>query len=250
MNGNSPLALAYQSVLDRIRHACAAAGRHPDGVRLLAVSKTRTADEVAALAAQGQPAMGENYLQEALDKQALLTDTPLEWHFIGPIQSNKTRKIAEHFQWVHSVENLRIGRRLSDQRPDALGPLDICLQVNVSGEDSKSGCTPAEAQTLALELAALPRLRLRGLMCIPEPTDDETLQRQRFALLRSLHGQIRQALDATAEAGGDTSARLAAFDTLSMGMSDDLEAAIAEGSTMVRVGTALFGARPKKVASV
>ncbi|MDO4232557.1 MAG: YggS family pyridoxal phosphate-dependent enzyme [Lautropia sp.] len=247
MNGNFTLASAHQSVRDRIRLACEAAGRSPTEVALLAVSKTRTADEVAALAACGQHAMGENYLQEALDKQALLGNTPLEWHFIGPIQSNKTRKIAEHFQWVHSVENLRIARRLSDQRPDPLGPLNICLQVNVSGEDSKSGCAPDEAIGLAREMAALPRLRLRGLMAIPEPTEDVNLQRRRFGMLRELHAQIRQELARMDETEG--SKARATFDTLSMGMSDDLEAAIAEGSTMVRVGTALFGPRPRKAAS-
>lgn len=261
MNGTHTLAAAYQQVLSRIQAAATRCGRDPGGVALLAVSKTRTAEEVAALAALGQQAMGENYLQEALDKQAALDgqaapvkpDAPdgqvapdaqtasaaagIQWHFIGPIQSNKTRKIAEHFDWVHSVENLRIGRRLSEQRPPGHGPLDICLQVNVSGEASKSGCAPEEAVELALALAALPRLRLRGLMAIPEPTEDEALQRQRFESLRALHRQIRERLEANTAA---------AFDTLSMGMSDDLEAAIEAGSTMVRIGTAIFGPRPPK----
>ncbi|MDO4683466.1 MAG: YggS family pyridoxal phosphate-dependent enzyme [Lautropia sp.] len=300
MNGTHTLAAAYQQVLSRIHAAATRCGRDPASVTLLAVSKTRTADEVAALAALGQRAMGENYLQEALDKQATLDrqaanhmpgapdgqDVPeaqgspaassIQWHFIGPIQSNKTRKIAEHFDWVHSVENLRIGRRLSEQRPPERGPLDICLQVNVSGEASKSGCAPEEAVELALSLASLPRLRLRGLMAIPEPTEDEALQRQRFESLRALHRQIREQLAASSQEGsspasiaqaapppetpptdgrsgsgqGEASAShqdtAGSFDTLSMGMSDDLEAAIAAGSTMVRIGTAIFGPRPRK----
>lgn len=242
MNGIHTLAVAYEQVLDRIRQVCHDSGRDPASVALLAVSKTRTAEEVAALAALGQRDMGENYLQEALDKQAALSDAALVWHFIGPIQSNKTRKIAEHFDWVHSVENLRIARRLSEQRPAGRGLLNICLQVNVSGEASKSGCEPAEALELALTMAPLPGLALRGLMAIPEPTDDETLQRRRFDSLAQLQAQIREKLQTLPE--GETLA--ARFDTLSMGMSDDLEAAVACGSTMVRIGTALFGPRPPK----
>lgn len=289
MNGTFSLASAHQQLVERIHRACAAAGRDPAGVTLLAVSKTRSPDEVAALAALGQRAMGENYLQEAMQKQEALADLGLQWHFIGPIQSNKTRKIAEHFDWVHSVEDLRIARRLSEQRPAGRGPLDVCLQVNVSGEASKSGCAPEQAQALALAIAALPGLRLRGLMAIPEPTDDAAVQRQRFGLLRELHDGIRTALaagtvqgdvpPADKQAAGtpgpagnadpaatDTSspsphpgplptddetaaARAACFDTLSMGMSDDLEAAIAAGSTMVRIGTALFGPRPARPVS-
>ncbi|MDO5103653.1 MAG: YggS family pyridoxal phosphate-dependent enzyme [Lautropia sp.] len=295
MNGTQTLAAAYEQVLARMEAASTRSGRDPASVALLAVSKTRTADEVAALAALGQHAMGENYLQEALDKQAALAQQapPIQWHFIGPIQSNKTRRIAEHFDWVHSVESLRIARRLSDQRPSERGLLDLCLQVNVSGEASKSGCDPTQAMALAVEIAQLPNLRLRGLMAIPEPTDDEAIQRKRFESLRALFEQIRAALsstsapapsqptteDATASADMASSATQQAshseqasqhqpdkpattghmdasvnqhtspathFDTLSMGMSDDLEAAIAAGSTMVRVGTALFGPRPRK----
>lgn len=275
MNGTFSLASAHQQVVERIHRACVAAGRPPDAVQLLAVSKTRSPDEVAALAALGPHAMGENYLQEALDKQQALAGLGLQWHFIGPIQSNKTRRIAEHFDWVHSVESLRIARRLSDQRPGGLAPLNICLQVNVSGEDSKSGCAPEEALALALAIAPLPGLQLRGLMAIPEPTDDEAVQRMRFGRLRQLHDEIRAALAASADAAGvpgtaapppspstdgndphaivpgaaEAAALTARFDTLSMGMSDDLEAAIAAGSTMVRIGTALFGPRPPKAAS-
>ncbi|MDO4904697.1 MAG: YggS family pyridoxal phosphate-dependent enzyme [Lautropia sp.] len=237
MNGIHSLAQAYRQVLSRIQAACRSAGRDPGSVALQAVSKTRTADEVAALAALGQRDMGENYLQEALDKQSALNDPTLVWHFIGPIQSNKTRKIAEHFDWVHSIESLRIARRLSDQRPAERGPLNGCLQVNVSAEDSKSGCAPAEAIELALEIAALPGMALRGLMAIPEPTEDVALQRRRFETLRQLHAQIKALLPAE---------RAERFDTLSMGMSDDLETAVACGSTMVRVGTAIFGPRPSK----
>ena len=169
---------------------------------------------------------GENYLQEALEKQTQLADLPLIWHFIGPIQSNKTRPIAEHFDWVHSVDRLKIAQRLSEQRPAHLPALNICLQVNVSGEQSKSGCSPEELTALARAVVALPNLRLRGLMAIPEPTDDVAAQHAAFARLRQLRDELALNLD-----------------TLSMGMSHDLEAAIAEGATWVRIGTALFGAR-------
>ena len=200
--------------------------RDPATVGLLAVSKTQPAAAIREAAAAGIRDFGENYLQEALDKQAELDDLPLTWHFIGPIQSNKTKAIAEHFGWVHSVDRLKIAQRLSDQRPAALPPLNICLQVNVSGEASKSGCAPQEVQQLARAITALPRLRLRGLMCIPAPSEDPAEQRAAFARLRQLRDEL--ALD---------------LDTLSMGMSQDLEAAIAEGATWVRIGTALFGAR-------
>ncbi|MGE3927956.1 MAG: YggS family pyridoxal phosphate-dependent enzyme [Lautropia sp.] len=254
MNGDSMLADRYQAVRARIDAAARAAGRDPATVRLLAVSKTFDAAAVAALAALGQRAFGENYLQEALDKiERLAQMAPvagpstgstagaaagalgrLEWHFIGPIQSNKTRRIAEAFDWVHSVESLRIARRLSDQRPPERAPLAVCVQVNVSGEASKSGCAPQDAVALAAEVAALPRLALRGLMAIPEPTDDPALQAARFATLRELLDAVRRAT---------ASGRGPAPDTLSMGMSADLEAAIAAGATIVRVGTALFGSR-------
>lgn len=222
-----------QAVHDRIAAAALAAGRDPREVSLLAVSKTFGPEAVAAAAQAGQRAFGENYLQEALDKIAavrtMLPDSALAWHFIGPIQSNKTRPIAEHFDWVHSVEREKIAQRLSEQRPDNLGPLNICLQINISGESSKSGVSVNEAPALAQAVASLPRLRLRGLMAIPEPTDDYAEQCVAFRQLRQLFEQLRaQGLD---------------LDTLSMGMSADLEAAIAEGSTMVRVGSAIFGRR-------
>ena len=200
--------------------------RDPATVGLLAVSKTQPAAAIREAAAAGIRDFGENYLQEALDKQAELSDLPLAWHFIGPIQSNKTKSIAEHFDWVHSVDRLKIAQRLSDQRPTALPPLNICLQVNVSGEASKSGCAPEELPKLAQAVAAMPHLRLRGLMCIPAPSEDPAEQRAAFARLRALRDELPLTLD-----------------TLSMGMSQDLEAAIAEGATWVRIGTALFGAR-------
>jgi pyridoxal phosphate enzyme (YggS family) len=210
----------------RIREAAQASQRNFADIGLLAVSKTKPAAAIREAHAAGIRDFGENYLQEALEKQVELNDLPLIWHFIGPIQSNKTRPIAEHFDWVHSVDRLKIAQRLSDQRPAQLPPLNICLQVNVSAEDSKSGCSPTELAQLAGAVAALPNLRLRGLMAIPEPTDDVAAQHAAFARLRQLRDDL--ALD---------------LDTLSMGMSHDLEAAIAEGATWVRIGTALFGAR-------
>jgi pyridoxal phosphate enzyme (YggS family) len=210
----------------RIDTAAKAAGRDPSTVRLLAVSKTKPAGAVREAYAAGVRDVGENYLQEALAKQQELSGLPLTWHFIGPIQSNKTRAIAEHFDWVHSVDRLKIAQRLSEQRPAGLAPLNVCLQVNVSGEASKSGCEPADLAALAHAVSALPGLRLRGLMAIPQPTDDRAFQEAAFARLREL--QERLGLD---------------LDTLSMGMSHDLEAAIAQGATWVRIGTALFGAR-------
>jgi len=210
----------------RIREAAQASGRDFSSIGLLAVSKTKPADAVRQAHAAGQCDFGENYLQEALEKQLVLADLPLIWHFIGPIQSNKTRAIAEHFSWVHSVDRLKIAERLSAQRPEHLPPLNVCLQVNVSGEASKSGCNPDDVAALAHAVTQLPNLTLRGLMAIPEPTDDPVEQRAAFARLR----QLRDGL------GPD-------LDTLSMGMSHDLEAAVAEGATWVRIGTALFGAR-------
>lgn len=251
MNGNQALRQNYEQVLQRIRTACQAASRPAGSVRLLAVGKAFPASRILALAALGQRDFGENYLQEALDKIAACRDErsgaatgPLTWHFIGPIQSNKTRPIAVHFDWVHSVEREKIALRLSEQRPEGLAPLNLCLQVNVSGEASKSGVAPAQAQALAQAVAALPRVRLRGLMAIPEPTDDVALQRTRFASLRQLLERIRGvlALTLSAEAARD-------FDTLSMGMSADLDAAVMEGATIVRVGSALFGDRPAKALS-
>lgn len=222
-----------QAVLAHIHAYALESGRDPAQVNLLAVSKTFGADAVLEAAAAGQRRFGENYLQEALDKmqavQAMAPQWPLEWHFIGPIQSNKTRPIAEHFAWVHSVDREKIAKRLSEQRPDHLPALNICLQVNISGEESKSGVLPAEALLLARQIAVMPRLVLRGLMAVPEASNDEQHQRQAFRQLRELSQSI--------QAAG------IALDTLSMGMSSDLHAAIAEGSTMVRVGTAIFGSR-------
>lgn len=232
------------AVQKRISDACLGAGREPTSVSLLAVSKTWEAERVLELAAIGQRAFGENYLQEALAKIAACAaqgSPALEWHFIGPIQSNKTRPIAEHFDWVHSIDREKIALRLSEQRPASREPLQTCLQVNVSGEASKSGCSPGEAVSLALAVARLPGLQLRGLMTIPEPTTDAALQRSRFAALRALFERIRTELSAN-----DPSIA-GRFDTLSMGMSDDLDSAIAEGATLVRVGTALFGRRPAVV---
>ncbi|WP_282374483.1 MULTISPECIES: YggS family pyridoxal phosphate-dependent enzyme [Pseudomonas] len=213
-------------VSQRIRAAADAVQRDASSIHLLAVSKTKPAQAVREAYAAGLRDFGENYLQEALGKQADLTDLPLSWHFIGPIQSNKTRAIAEHFAWVHSVDRLKIAQRLSEQRPDDLPPLNICIQVNVSGEASKSGCTPADLPALATAISALPRLKLRGLMAIPEPTEDRAEQDAAFATVRDLQASLNLALD-----------------TLSMGMSHDLESAIAQGATWVRIGTALFGAR-------
>jgi PLP dependent protein len=253
-----------QAVRSRIDAAAMAAGRWPADIRLIAVSKTFPPAAIAEAHAAGQVAFGENYLQEAVGKIAALSGLglewhvangqedggqregdvrpsagvaspegpllrPLEWHFIGPIQSNKTRQIAELFHWVHSVDRLKIAERLSSSRPANLPPLQICIQVNVSGEESKSGVRPDEVLLLAKAVSLLTGIRLRGLMAIPEPTPDIGLQRSRFGLLRQLRDEIVS--------------RGVALDTLSMGMSDDLEAAIAEGATLVRVGRAIFGER-------
>ncbi len=222
-----------QAVHARIAAAVQAASRHPGRIGLLAVSKTFGADAVIEAALAGQTAFGENYLQEALDKMASVRaakpELLLEWHFIGPIQSNKTRPIAEHFDWVHSVEREKIAQRLSEQRPAHLPPLNVCLQINISGEASKSGATPDQAGALAQAIAAMPRLKLRGLMAIPEPAGSLEQQRVPFRQLRALFERLKaQGLD---------------LDTLSMGMSADMDAAIAEGATIVRVGTAIFGSR-------
>jgi pyridoxal phosphate enzyme (YggS family) len=220
-----------QQVRHRIAEACARAQRPVQSVTLLAVGKTFGIDALRAAHGGGQRAFGENYVQEALAKIDALADLrgQLEWHLIGPLQSNKTREVAEHFDWVHSVERLKIAQRLSEQRPPRLAPLSVCLQVNVSGEVSKSGVAPSEVAALAAAVAALPRLRLRGLMSIPEPV-------ARFEAQRAPHRRLRELLE-------DLNRRGLALDTLSMGMSADLEAAIAEGATVVRVGSALFGAR-------
>src|SRR5690606_1073558 len=197
--------------------------------RLLAVSKTWPAADVREATRCGQRAFGENYVQEGVAKIEALADLDLEWHFIGPLQSNKTRQVAEHFAWVHTVDRLKIAERLSAQRPEHLPPLQVCVQVNVSGEASKSGVAPEEAAALAHAVAGLPRLQLRGLMAIPEPTEDAARLAAQFAVLRTLFETLK--------------AEGLPLDTLSMGMSHDLESAIAAGATMVRVGTAIFGAR-------
>jgi pyridoxal phosphate enzyme (YggS family) len=214
---------------DRIRISAQFNQRDATSVTLLAVSKTQPASAIRSAATAGITNLGENYLQEALDKMADLHDLPLCWHFIGPIQSNKTRSIAEHFDWVHSVDRLKIARRLSEQRPAGMPPLQVCLQVNISGESSKSGIMPGELAQLAVAVNELPALRLRGLMAIPAASTDTVAQRQAFAQLR----HCLEALQTT----------LPGLDTLSMGMSADLESAIAEGSTIVRIGTDVFGPR-------
>ncbi len=219
------------AVQARIRQACLAAGRDAGSVRLLAVSKTFGPEAVRQAHAAGQSAFGENYIQEAVDKIAVLRDLPLQWHCIGPIQSNKTRLVAEHFDWVHSIDRLKIAQRLSEQRPAHLPPLQVCLQVNTDGGPTKSGARPGEALALARAVAALPRLTLRGLMTIPDPVQgfeaEVALHRRATVLFEQLRAELA----------------LPHFDTLSMGMTADLEAAIAAGSTLVRVGTAIFGKR-------
>jgi pyridoxal phosphate enzyme (YggS family) len=225
------LARHLNEVRQRIAHAEAAASRDASSVALLAVSKTFPAEDVRAVFEAGQRAFGENYVQEAVAKIAALADLrdQIRWHFIGPLQSNKTKVVAENFDWVHSVDRLKIAERLSEQRPENMAALNVCLQVNVSGEASKSGVAPAEALALARRIAALPRLRLRGLMAIPEAA--ASLDEQ-----RAPHRRLRELMETLRADGLE-------LDTLSIGMSADLEAAILEGSTMVRIGTAIFGAR-------
>ena len=217
-------------VRSRITAAAQACGRSAEQVGLLAVSKTHPASAIEQAHSAGLHDLGENYLQEALEKQAQLSHLPLVWHFLGNIQSNKSRQVAEHFDWVHAVDRLRIANRLSAQRPAERGPLNICLQVNISGEESKSGCTPDELPELALAVEQLENVRLRGLMVIPQPSDDFEEQRAAFRQTRALMEQVNGLLQTP-------------MDCLSMGMSSDLEAAVAEGATWVRIGTAIFGAR-------
>ncbi|HQR51896.1 MAG TPA: YggS family pyridoxal phosphate-dependent enzyme [Burkholderiales bacterium] len=226
----STLASALQTVRERIDRAARAAGRDPSDIQLLAISKAWPADRLREAWQAGQRAFGENYAQVGVQKIGQLSDLQIEWHFVGPIQSNKTRVLAENFTWVHGVDRARIAERLSAARPPHLPPLDICLQVNVSGEASKSGVAPEHASALARSVAAMPRLRLRGLMVIPRRECDQAAQRHWFRIARELKDRI------VAEG--------TALDTLSMGMSDDLEAAVLEGATIVRVGTAIFGPRP------
>ena len=221
-----------QAVRTRIDRAALACGRAPETISLLAVSKAQPAACVLEAATAGQTTFGENYVQEGVDKINAIGRTDLEWHFIGPLQSNKTRAVAEAFSWVHTIDRLKIAERLSQQRPEQLPPLQICLQINVSGEDSKSGIPPTDAAKLARDVVKLPQLRLRGLMTIPAASDDPAQQRSAFRSLHQLFEQLRTD-------GFD-------LDTLSMGMSNDIEAAIAEGATLLRVGTAIFGERRLK----
>ncbi len=218
-----------QKVRTRIATACNTHGRPPEAVTLLAVSKTFGPQAVREAFAAGQTAFGENYIQEAVDKIVALADLPLEWHCIGPIQSNKTRLVAEHFDWAHSVDRLKIAQRLSEQRPKGAAPLNVCIQVNIDGGPTKAGVAPEDALALAQAVVALPNVRLRGIMTIPEPAID-------FEAACAVHMRARALFDALNAAG-------LVLDTLSMGMTGDLEAAIASGSTMVRVGTAIFGGR-------
>jgi pyridoxal phosphate enzyme (YggS family) len=234
MDYMTAIAANLQAVRTRIAAAERESGRIAANdhcaVSLLAVSKTWPAAAIREAWQAGQRAFAESYLQEALDKLEGLRDLPIEWHFIGPLQSNKTRAVAENFAWLHTIDRAKIAQRLSEQRPSELPPLNVCLQINVSGEASKSGVAPGEVAELARAVAGLPRLALRGLMCIPEATDNVGLQRSRFAQMRELLHVLNAELGLS-------------MDTLSMGMSDDLESAVAEGATMVRVGTAIFGVR-------
>lgn len=225
----SAIATNLQAVRERIAKAARAVGREPGEIMLLAVSKTKPLADILCAAEAGQTTFGENYVQEGVDKMIGAVDRELSWHFIGPLQSNKTRLVAEHYDWVHSIERLKIAERLSAQRPAQLPPLQVCVQVNVSGEASKSGCAPDQALALCQAISQLPGLCLRGLMAIPEASDDPAAQRAPFRQLREIADSIRVAG--------------VPFDTLSMGMSHDLEAAIAEGATIVRIGTAIFGER-------
>jgi PLP dependent protein len=227
--GPQNLTVHVNHVRSRILSAARAAGRDPDRVTLVAVTKTKTAESVRLAATAGVTNFGESYIQEALPKMAQLGDLPLTWHFIGGIQSNKTRDIAERFDWVHSVDRLRVAQRLSGQRPFHASPLNVCLQVELVPEPNKGGIDPAELEPLAAAVAQLPRLHLRGLMCVPPPQPDVAAERALFARLRALLEQLN--------AGG------LKLDTLSMGMSGDFESAVAEGATLVRIGTAIFGSR-------
>jgi pyridoxal phosphate enzyme (YggS family) len=226
---STPISENLQRVRQQIQIASVAAGRTAEAVKLLAVSKTMPAQAVREAYAAGQIAFGENYIQEGVDKRAELADLPLEWHCIGPIQSNKTKLVAENFAWAHSLDRLKIAERLSAQRPAHLSPLQVCLQVNVDGGANKSGVSPKDLLALAQAVAKLPQLKLRGLMTIPEPAENESAA-------RAVHHQAKALFDSLNAAGLNV-------DTLSMGMTADLEAAIAEGSTCVRVGTAIFGLR-------
>ncbi|MGD8589122.1 MAG: YggS family pyridoxal phosphate-dependent enzyme [Chromatiales bacterium] len=232
-NLSDTLAERYNRVRDRIRRAAREHSRNPNDIRLLAVSKTRPDGEIRALARLGQRAFGESYLQEALEKIVTLQDLGLEWHFIGRLQSNKTRPIAEHFAWVHSLASLKHAQRLNDQRPPGHPPLNVCIQVNTSGEQNKGGHQPGELEEFFEGYTELPNLKIQGLMTIPAPAQDIQSQRRPFKMLRELRDRLRT--------------HSLPLETLSMGMSDDLEAAIAEGANLVRIGTAIFGPRQYNV---
>lgn len=237
MEGMTSIKTNLESVLERISTAAKAVGRSSSDIQLLAVSKTFPASDVRLAHEAGQKAFGENYVQEGVGKIAELQDlrSQLEWHFIGPLQSNKTKDVAENFDWVHSIDRLKIAQRLNDQRPSSLPSLNVCVQVNISGEASKSGVEPSEVKSLCQSIAQMPRLRLRGLMSIPEPTDSEAQQRADHKKLLDIFQTIKNDPELQLEN--------IQLDTLSMGMSSDMAAAIAEGSTMVRIGTAIFGKR-------
>ena len=225
------------SVVDRISLYAKRYQRQADEIRLLAVSKTFPADDIRLAFAAGQAAFGENYVDEAVEKMHLLSDLDIEWHYIGPVQSNKTRKIAEHFHWVHSLASIKHARRMSEQRPANMAPISVCIQLNISQESSKSGIGERELHDFARQLQDLPGLRLRGIMAIPARTDDIDVQRLAFARLASIYRKLQADYDG--------------IDTLSMGMTGDMEAAIAEGTTMLRIGTAIFGERTlKKTGSI
>ena len=236
MPENLDIATRLQQVVLRVRAAEERFGRQSGCVQILPVSKTRPPEDIAQVAKAGFTAFGENYLQEAQEKIMTLTSMKLQWHFIGPIQSNKTQTIANLFHWVHSVDREKIARRLNEQRPEKLPPLNVCLQVNISGEKSKSGIKPSALSDLASCILELPRLRLRGLMAIPAPSSDFEKQRATFKAIHEIFDSLKQEL-------GNLGRQEGVVDTLSMGMSNDLEAAIAEGSTMVRIGTDIFGPR-------
>lgn len=239
---DSAISKQIAKVYQQVGEACNKFRRDPAEVKVLAVSKTQSAAAVRAAAATGQRAFGENYLQEALEKQQQLTDLPeLEWHFIGAVQSNKTREIAENFAWLHTLDRQKIAQRLNDQRPAHLPRLKVLIQVNISNEDSKAGIAPAALLTLAQQIVELPRLELCGLMCIPKASESFTEQRQAFAQLAALQAELQAELRTQLQ----TPLQKEFLNSLSMGMSGDLEAAIAEGSTLVRIGTAIFGARHK-----
>ncbi|EAR62878.1 YggS family pyridoxal phosphate-dependent enzyme [Neptuniibacter caesariensis] len=231
----SSIAKNLEKVRQQIADTAVQSNRQSNEITLLAVSKTRPADDLRSAYEEGQRHFGENYLQESLEKIQSLSDLDICWHFIGPLQSNKTRTVAENFDWMHTVDRLKIAQRLSAQRPEQLAPLNICIQVNISNEDSKSGCSPEQVAELADQISQLPNISLRGLMAIPKASSDPKEQAEAFQKMRLLQLELQQSHPQ--------------LDTLSMGMSGDMNEAISAGSTIVRVGTAIFGPRPPKIAS-